>query len=66
MMIPHHEQAVEMADLALQNDAASEDVKALAGQIKTAQDPEIQTMQAWLSQWGRRRARVRWTTAPAG
>ena len=66
MMIPHHEQAVEMADLALQNDAASEDVKGLAGQIKAAQDPEIQTMKAWLSHGGRRRARVRWTTAPAG
>lgn len=52
MMIPHHEQAVEMADLALQNDTASAEVKALAGQIKAAQDPEIQTMKAWLSQWG--------------
>ena len=52
MMIPHHEQAVEMADLALENEAASQDVKALAGQIKGAQDPEIQTMKGWLSQWG--------------
>ena len=52
MMIPHHEQAVEMADLALQNDTASQEVKALAGQIKAAQDPEIQTMKGWLSQWG--------------
>ena len=52
MMIPHHEQAVEMADLALGNDSASADVKALAGQIKAAQDPEIQTMQGWLAQWG--------------
>jgi uncharacterized protein (DUF305 family) len=51
MMIPHHEQAVEMATLALENDAASEDVKGLAGQIKAAQDPEIQAMKAWLSQW---------------
>jgi uncharacterized protein (DUF305 family) len=54
MMIPHHEQAVEMADLALQNDTASQDVKALAGQIRAAQDPEIQTMKGWLSQWGAR------------
>jgi uncharacterized protein (DUF305 family) len=52
MMIPHHEQAVEMADLAVQNDAASADVKALAGQIKAAQDPEIQKMKGWLGQWG--------------
>jgi len=40
MMIPHHEQAVEMADVALENDTASQDVKALAAQIKAAQDPE--------------------------
>ena len=52
MMIPHHEQAVEMADLALANDTASPEVKALAGQIKAAQDPEIQSMQGWLAQWG--------------
>lgn len=52
MMIPHHEQAVEMADLALQNDSASADVKALATQIKAAQDPEIKQMTVWLSQWG--------------
>jgi uncharacterized protein (DUF305 family) len=52
MMIPHHEQAVEMADVALENDTASADVKALATQIKGAQAPEIQTMQGWLAQWG--------------
>ena len=52
MMIPHHEQAVEMADVALENDTASQDVKALAAQIKAAQDPEIQTMKGWLAQWG--------------
>ncbi|GAA4400312.1 DUF305 domain-containing protein [Ornithinibacter aureus] len=52
MMIPHHEQAVEMADLALASDTASPEVKALAGQIKAAQDPEIQTMKGWLAQWG--------------
>ncbi len=52
MMIPHHEQAIEMADLALQNDTASADVKALATQIKGAQDPEIQKMKGWLGQWG--------------
>ncbi len=52
-MIPHHQQAVEMADLALdpQSDASPQ-VKALAKQIKAAQDPEIQQMSAWLAQWG--------------
>ncbi len=52
-MIPHHQQAVEMADLALNPAAdASPEVKALAKQIKGAQDPEIQQMSKWLAQWG--------------
>jgi uncharacterized protein (DUF305 family) len=49
-MIPHHEQAVEMADLALTN-AGSDEVRDLAEQIKAAQDPEIETMTAWLEDW---------------
>ena len=52
MMIPHHEQALEMAAVALENDSASADVKALARRIEAAQDPEIQVMKGWLSQWG--------------
>jgi uncharacterized protein (DUF305 family) len=52
MMIPHHEQALEMATLALENDTASADVKSLARRIEAAQDPEIQVMKGWLSQWG--------------
>jgi uncharacterized protein (DUF305 family) len=50
-MIPHHEQAVEMADLALKS-ATSDRVKQLAAQIKAAQDPEIETMRGWLRAWG--------------
>ena len=50
-MIPHHQQAVEMADLAAQR-ASNAQVKGLAAAIKAAQDPEIQTMSGWLSQWG--------------
>ncbi|QXC60631.1 DUF305 domain-containing protein [Aquihabitans sp. G128] len=50
-MIPHHKQAVEMADLALKN-ASSDKVTALAKKIKAAQDPEIKTMEGWLSDWG--------------
>jgi uncharacterized protein (DUF305 family) len=49
-MIPHHEQAVEMADLALAA-ADSSDVKNLATRIKAAQDPEIQQMTGWLNDW---------------
>ena len=50
-MIPHHQQAVEMADLAL-NQASSAQVKTLAQGIKSAQDPEIRTMSGWLTAWG--------------
>lgn len=52
MMIPHHEQAVEMADLAPTR-AADPEIKELAVQIKTAQDPEIRTMKGWLTEWGK-------------
>lgn len=52
-MIPHHGQAVEMADLALSADSgASEGVRKLAERIKAAQDPEIQQMTGWLQSWG--------------
>lgn len=50
-MIPHHRQAVEMADLAATR-ASDPKVKAIAAQIKSAQDPEIQTMTGWLTSWG--------------
>lgn len=53
MMIPHHEQAVEMADMALDPDASSSvEVRELAVDIKAAQDPEIETMRGWLDAWG--------------
>ena len=52
MMIPHHEQAIELADMALDPTLmASEQVKALASQIKNAQDPEIDLMAQWLDDW---------------
>ncbi len=51
MMIPHHEQAVEMADLALER-ATTPEVRELATQVKGAQDPEIATMRGWLEEWG--------------
>ncbi|MFF9136714.1 DUF305 domain-containing protein [Streptomyces albogriseolus] len=50
-MIPHHRQAILMADMA-ETRASSSDVKALASQIKKAQDPEIETMSGWLRAWG--------------
>jgi uncharacterized protein (DUF305 family) len=50
-MIPHHRQAIAMADMA-ETRASSSDVKSLASQIKKAQDPEIKTMSGWLRAWG--------------
>ncbi len=51
-MIPHHQQAVEMADIAL--DPAREAGPAvidLANRIKGAQGPEISLMTSWLTAW---------------
>lgn len=50
-MIPHHQQAIEMAELA-ETRAESQEVKALAADIEAAQDPEIETMTGWLESWG--------------
>lgn len=49
MMIPHHAQALEMAELATTR-ARSADVKSLARRIKGAQGPEIRALAAWLSE----------------
>lgn len=52
MMIPHHEQAIEMSDLALDPTmSAGDTVKELATQIKNAQDPEIKAMTGFLITW---------------
>ncbi len=51
MMIPHHEQAVEMADMILAKEGIDDRVTALAEQIKAAQGPEIQIMRDWLEAW---------------
>lgn len=50
-MIPHHQQAVEMAELASSR-AADPQVKELATEIEAAQAPEIETMTTWLTEWG--------------
>ncbi|MGP3638363.1 DUF305 domain-containing protein [Streptomyces sp. 24-1644] len=50
-MIPHHRQAIEMADLA-EARADWAEVKKLADEIKKAQDPEIKTLSGWLTSWG--------------
>ncbi|WNV74806.1 DUF305 domain-containing protein [Geodermatophilus sp. DSM 44513] len=50
-MLPHHEQAVEMARLAADR-AADPRVQDLATRIETAQAPEIETLSGWLAAWG--------------
>ena len=54
MMIPHHEQAIEMSDIALDPTVgAGEAVRDLATRIKGAQDPEIEAMKGFLTGWGK-------------
>ncbi|GAA2174886.1 hypothetical protein GCM10009846_22560 [Agrococcus versicolor] len=52
MMIPHHEQAVEMSEMLLAKDDVPADVADLAQRIMDAQAPEIDTMNTWLDEWG--------------
>jgi uncharacterized protein (DUF305 family) len=53
-MIAHHEQAIEMAEIALDpNSGAREEVRDLAVRIKAAQDSEVMMMSAWLTAAGR-------------
>lgn len=52
MMIPHHEQAVQMSDVVLAKDGLSPEITELATQVKDAQAPEIETMTGWLDAWG--------------
>ncbi|WP_172826076.1 DUF305 domain-containing protein [Friedmanniella luteola] len=52
MMIPHHQQAVEMSDLMLAKADADPRILTLAQQIKAAQAPEITQMTGWLEGWG--------------
>ena len=46
MMIPHHEQAIEMSEIAFKNTMNSE-VLQLAQEIKEARAPEIDLMKSW-------------------
>ena len=52
MMIPHHQQAIEMSDIILAKPDIEPRVSELATQIKAAQGPEIEQLQGWLTDWG--------------
>ena len=52
-MIPHHRQAVAMADIALDPTVgASAKVVDLAKRIEGTQGPELEMMSGWLTSWG--------------
>ena len=50
MMIPHHEGAIAMAELALNRSQRSE-IRALAERIRTSQSRENDQMRRWYQQW---------------
>lgn len=51
LMIPHHEQAVELATIAESN-TTTPAIRDLAERIKNAQSPEIEQMKGWLETAG--------------
>ncbi|GAA2828374.1 uncharacterized protein (DUF305 family) [Leucobacter komagatae] len=52
MMIPHHEQAVQMADIVLKTSDIDPGVREVAENVAAAQQPEIDRMLSWLESWG--------------
>jgi uncharacterized protein (DUF305 family) len=56
MMVPHHEQAIEMSDVVLAKPDADPRITELADEVKAAQAPEIEKLGQWLDSWGAERA----------
>ncbi|MCJ2194537.1 DUF305 domain-containing protein [Micrococcus luteus] len=52
MMIPHHQQAVEMSEMLLAKDDVPAEVAEFAQKVIDAQGPEIERMNAMLTAWG--------------
>lgn len=52
MMVPHHEQAIEMSDVLLASDVDDAQVRDLAQRIKDGQERENEQMRAWADEWG--------------
>jgi uncharacterized protein (DUF305 family) len=64
-MIPHHQQAVAMAELAPAH-GASRPVQAVASQISAEQVPEIAQLRGMLAEWGQAAPAAAPTPAPMG
>lgn len=56
MMTPHHAQAVEMSEIILETEGASEEARDLAQRIKDGQEEEIVIMRDWADQWNQQEA----------
>lgn len=52
MMVPHHDQAIEMSDVLLASDVEDPAVRDLAQRIKEGQERENEQMLAWADEWG--------------
>ena len=52
MMIPHHQQAVQMSEVMLAKDDLDPDVEELANKVVAAQGPEIDQLKNMLETWG--------------
>ncbi len=51
MMIPHHEQAVQMSEILLGKDSVPGEVRDLAERVVDTQGPEMEQMRAMLTAW---------------
>lgn len=52
MMVPHHQQAIDMSDVLLESDLDDAEVRDLAQRIKDGQERENEQMRAWADEWG--------------
>lgn len=50
-MVPHHEEAIEMAETATESGLTQPDLQRIAKDIVTSQQREIDQMLAWREQW---------------
>lgn len=52
MMVPHHQQAIDMADVLLASDVQDPEVRDLAQRIRDGQQRENEQMATWAAEWG--------------